>query len=75
MNIMKRQKDMTLKDELPKSIGAQDATAEEQRNSSKKNEEAETKRKQHPVVDVTLVKVKSNAVKNNTAQEPGMLGP
>ena len=67
MNIMKRQKDMTLKDELPKSIGAQDATAEEQRNSSKKNEEAETKRKQHPVVDVTLVKVKSNAVKNNTA--------
>ena len=75
MNIMKRQKDMTLKDELPKSIGAQDATAEEQRNSSKKNEEAETKRKQHTVVDVTLVKVKSNAVKNNTAQEPGMLGP
>ena len=75
MNIMKRQKDMTLKDELPKSIGAQDATAEEQRNSSKKNEAAETKRKQHPVVDVSLVKVKSNAVKNNTAQDPGMLGP
>ena len=53
MNSMKRQKDMTLKDELPRSVGAQDATAEEQRNSSRKNEEAETKRKQCPVVDVT----------------------
>ena len=53
MNSMKRQKDMTLKDKLPRSVGAQDATAEEQRNSSRKNEEAETKRKQCPVVDVT----------------------
>ena len=53
MNSMKRQKDMTLKDELPRSVGAQDATVEEQRNSSRKNEEAETKQKQCPVVDVT----------------------
>ena len=52
MNSMKRQKDMTLKDELPRSVGAQYATAEEQRNSSGKNEEAEPKLKQHPVVDV-----------------------
>ena len=43
MNSMKRQKDMTLKDELPMLVGAQYATGEEQRNSSGKNEEAESK--------------------------------
>ena len=53
MNSMKRQKDMTLKDELSKSVGAQYATGEVQRNSSRKNEEAEPERKQHPGVDVT----------------------
>ena len=53
INSMKRQKDMTLKDELPRSVGAQYATGEEWRNSSRKNEEAETKQKQCPVVDVT----------------------
>ena len=52
-NSMKRQKDMTLKDELPRSIGAQYATGEEWRSNSKKNEETEPKQKQHPVVDVT----------------------
>ena len=44
MNSMKRHKDRTLKDELPRSVGAQCATGEEQRSSSKKNEEAEPKR-------------------------------
>ena len=44
---------MTLKDELPRSIGAQDATGEEWRHSSRKNEEMEPKQKQHPVVNVT----------------------
>ena len=53
MNSMKRQKDRTLKDELPRSVGAQYATGEEWRNNSKKNEETEPKQKQHPVVDVT----------------------
>ena len=53
MNSMKSQKDMTLKDELPKSVGAQYATEEEWRNSSRRNEEAEPKQKQCPVVDVT----------------------
>ena len=43
MNSMKRQKDRTLKDELPRSVGAQYATGEEWRNSSRKNEEAQTK--------------------------------
>ena len=50
---MKRQKDMTLKDELPRSVGAQYATEEQWRNNSRKNEEMEPKQKQHPVVDVT----------------------
>ena len=53
MNSMKRQKYMTLKDELPRSVGAQCATGEEQRNSSRRNEEAEPKQKQHPVVGVS----------------------
>ena len=53
MNSMKRQKDRTLKDELPRLVGAQQVTGEEQRNSSRKNEEAEPKQKQHPVVDGT----------------------
>ena len=53
MNSMKRQKYMTLKDELPRSVGTQYATREQWRNNSRKNEETEPQRKQHPVVDVT----------------------
>ena len=54
MNSMKRQKDRTLKDELPGSVGAQYATGDQWRNNSRKNEETEPKQKQHPVVDVTV---------------------
>ena len=53
MNSMKRQKDRTLKDELPRSVGAQYATGDLRRNNSRKNEGMEPKQKQHPVVDVT----------------------
>ena len=53
MNIMKRQKDRTMKDELPRLVGAQHATGEEWRNNSRKNEETEPKQKQRPVMDVT----------------------
>ena len=53
MNSMKRKKDTTLKDELPRSVGAQDATGEEWRNKYRKNEKMEPKPKQHPAVDVT----------------------
>ena len=53
MNTMKRQKDRTLKDELPRSVGAQNPTGEEWRNNSRKNEEMEPKQKQHPGVNVT----------------------
>ena len=53
MNSMKRQKDMTLKDELSGSVGAQYTTRDQWRNNYRKNEETEPKQKQHPVVDVT----------------------
>ena len=53
MNSMKRQKDGTLKDELPRSAGAHYATGDQWRNNSRKNEEMEPKQKQHPVVDMT----------------------
>ena len=53
MNRMKRQKDRTLKDELPRLVGAQYATGEVWRNNSRKNEETEPKQEQCPVVDVT----------------------
>ena len=43
MNCMKRQKDRTLKDELPRSVGAQYATGDQWRNNSRKNEEMEPK--------------------------------
>ena len=53
MNGMKRQKDRTLKDELPRLVGAQYATGDQWRNTSRKNEGMEPKQKQHPVADVT----------------------
>ena len=53
MNSMKRQKDRTLKDVLPRSEGAQYATGDQWRNNYRKNEEMEPKQKQDPVVDVT----------------------
>ena len=52
MNSMKRQKDRTLKDELPRSVGAQYAMGDQWKNNSRKNEEMEQKQKQHPVVDM-----------------------
>ena len=53
MNSMKRQTDRTLKDELPRSVGAQHTTGDQWRNNSRKNEEMEPKQKHHPLVDVT----------------------
>ena len=65
MNSMKRQKDRTLQDELPRSVGAQYATRDQWRYNSGKNEEP--KQKQHPVVDVTADASKSDAIKSNIA--------
>ena len=53
MNSMKRQKDRTMKDELPRSVGAKYATGDQWRNNSRKNEEAELKQKQCSVEDVS----------------------
>ena len=53
MKSMKRQNDRTLKDELPKLVGAQYATGNQWRSNSRKNEGMEPKQQQHPVVDVT----------------------
>ena len=53
INSTKRQKDRTLKDELPRSVGAQYTTGDQWRYNSRKNEGMEPKQKQHPVVDVT----------------------
>ena len=63
MNSMKRQKNRTLKDELPGLVGAQYATGDQWRNNSRKNEETEPKQKQHPVVDVTGDKSKVQCCK------------
>ena len=65
---MKRQKDRTLKDELPRSVSAQYAAGEEQRNSSRRNEEAESQSENNAQLWMGLVvEVKSNVVKNNIA--------
>ena len=53
INSMKRKKDRTLKDELPRLVAAQYATGDQWRSNSRKNEEMGPKQKQHPVVDVT----------------------
>ena len=53
MNSIKRQKDRILKEELPRSVGAQYATGDQWRNNSRKNERMELKQKQHPGVEIT----------------------
>ena len=63
LNSMKRQKDRTLKDELPRSVSAQYATGDRWRNNFRKNEEMEPKQKHHPVVDVLVMEGQSNAIK------------
>ena len=67
INSMKRQKDRTLKDELPRSVGAQYATGDQWRTNSRKNEEMEPKQKQHRIVDVTGDGSKVRCCKGNTA--------
>ena len=53
MNSMKRQNDRILKEELPRSVGAQNITGDQWRNNSRKKEGMEPKQKQYPAVDVT----------------------
>ena len=68
-------KDMTLKDELPRLVGAQYATGEEWRNNSRKNEETEPKQKQHPVVDGIGDRSKVWCCKEQYCIGTWMLGP
>ena len=67
MNSMKRQKYRTMKDELPRSVGAQYTTGDQWRNNSRKNEAKEPKQKQHPLVDVTGDGTRPDAVNSNIA--------
>ena len=67
MNIMKKQKYMTLKDEARRAVGVQYATGEKWRNSSRRNEEVEPKWKQRPVVHVTGGESKVRCCKNSIA--------
>ena len=63
MNSVKRQKDRTLKDELPRLFDAQYATGDQWRNNSRKNEGMEPKQEQYPVVDVTCDRSKVQCCK------------
>ena len=63
MNSMKRQKDQSLKDELPRSVGAQYTTGDKWGNNSRKNEGMEPKQKRHPVMDVTAGRIKVQCCK------------
>ena len=65
INSIKRHNDRILKEELPRSVGAQYATGDQWRNNSRKNEGMEPKQKQYPVVDV--IEGRFNAVKSNIA--------
>ena len=74
MNSMKRRKDRTLKEELPRSIGAQYATGDQWKNNSRKNEETDPKQKQHlpqkqqkQLWMWLVMEVKSDTIKNNIA--------
>ena len=66
LNSMKRQNDRILREELPRSVGAQHSTGDQWRNNSRKNEGMEPKQKQYPAVDVTG-DGRSDAVNSNIA--------
>ena len=66
-NSMKRQKDRTLKDELPRSVGTQYATGDQWGNNSRKNEETEPKQKQIQLWMELVIEARFNAVKSNNA--------
>ena len=67
MNSMKKQKDKTLKDELSRLVGAQYATGEKWRDSSRKNEEMEPKQNKTQLWMWLVIEARPNAVKNNIA--------
>ena len=74
MNSMKRQKDMTLKDELPRSVGAQYATGDQWKNNSRMKRWSQSKSNAQLWMWLEI-EARSDAIKRNIAQEPGMWGP
>ena len=74
MNSMKRQKDMTLKDELPRWVGAQHATGDQWRAPERMKRQSQSKNNSQLWMPLVM-EVKSNVAKNNIAKEPGTLGP
>ena len=75
MNSMKRQKDRTLKDELPRLVGAQYASGDQWRNNSERMKRWSQSKSNTQLWMGLVMEVKSDDVKSNIAQEPGMLGP
>ena len=75
MNSMKRQNDRILKEELPRSVGAQYATGYQWRNNSRKNEGIQPQQKQYPAVDVTGDRSKVQCCKEQYCIGTGMSGP
>ena len=67
MNSMKRKNDRILKEELPRSVGAQYATGDQWRNNSRKNEGMDLRQKQHPVWMGLVIEARSDAEKSNIA--------
>ena len=74
MNSMKRQNDMTLKDKIPRSGGAEYATGEEWRNNSRKKRWSQSKNTTQLWMGL-VTEARFDAVKSNIALEPGILGP
>ena len=72
MNSMKRQKDRTMKDELPRSVSAQIATADQWRNNFRKNEGLEQSKNNTQLWMLLVIEAKSDAVKSNITYEPGI---
>ena len=70
----KRQKDMSLKDELPRSVGAQYSTGDQWRNNFRKKERMEQKQKLHPVVDVTCDRSKNVGMMESYVHELRQIG-
>jgi len=75
MNSMKKQKDRTLKDQLPMLVGVHYAAGDQWRNNSRKNEGMEPKQNQHPVVDGTGDRSKVRCCKEQYCIGTWMLGP
>ena len=67
MNSMKRQKDRILKEELPRSVGAQYATGDQWRNNSRKNDGMEPKQNNTQLWMELVIEARSDAVKSNIA--------